>query len=133
MKVLEDITVLIAEDERPVRMLLLVVLESAGARVLEAENGEVAMRLLDLHPDVDVLCTDVNMPHMDGAALAALTRIRRPLMPIVACTAMDLEMSYPGLAAHVDATIQKPFVPSELIRAIATSLAGREPRTAAAS
>ena len=133
MKVLDDITVLIAEDERPVRMLLRVVLESAGARVLEAEHGEVAMRLLELHPDVDVLCTDVNMPHMDGAALAALARIRRPSMPIVACTAMDLDASYPGLASHVDATVQKPFVPSDLIRAIATALRHDDPRTAAAS
>ena len=39
MQPLQDITILIAEDERPVRMLVRVVLESAGARVIEAENG----------------------------------------------------------------------------------------------
>src|SRR5688572_29106406 len=55
MQPLHDITVLVAEDERPVRMLVRVVLESAGARVLEAEQGAIALRLLDLHPEVDVL------------------------------------------------------------------------------
>lgn len=118
MQPLHDITVLVAEDERPVRMLVRVVLESAGARVLEAEHGGVALRLLDLHPDIDVLCTDINMPHMDGIELATRVRDDRPDLPIVSCSAMDIMSSFPTLAALVDASIQKPFVPSDLVRAI---------------
>ena len=53
MKPLSDMTILVAEDERPVRMLLRVVLEAAGARVLEAEHGGIALRLLDLHQPRD--------------------------------------------------------------------------------
>lgn len=122
MKPLADITVLVAEDERPVRMLLRVVLESAGARVLEAEHGGVALRLLELHPDVDVLCTDVNMPVVDGEKLVAEARRARPNLPVVACSALDLESSRPGLAQGVDAVVQKPFVPSDLVRAIDTAI-----------
>jgi CheY-like chemotaxis protein len=132
MKMLKDITVLVAEDERPVRMLLRVVLESAGASVIEADNGATAVRLLDLHPNVDVLLTDVNMPMLDGAALARHARAARPSLPIVACSALDLEEARPGMLAHVDAVVRKPFVPSELIRAIAMALArGDDPALAA--
>lgn len=132
MQPLNDITVLVAEDERPVRMLVRVVLEAAGARVLEAENGAVALRLLDLHPEVGALCTDVNMPVLDGQGLTIAARMRRADLPVVACTAMDLDDSYPDLARLVDATVQKPFVPSELVRAIAETLQ-RPARPAAAA
>lgn len=118
MQPLADMTILVAEDERPVRMLLRVVLEAAGARVIEAEHGGVALRLLDLHPEVDVLCTDVNMPNVDGERLVVEARRSRPRLPVVACSAMDLDSSYPVLAACVDAVMRKPFVPSELVRAI---------------
>lgn len=128
MKPLADITVLIAEDERPVRMLLRVVLEAAGARVIEAEHGAVALRLLDLHPEVDVLCTDVNMPILDGVGLVTATRQRRPELPVVACTAMNVDESYPTLAPMVDEVVQKPFVPSELVRAINGALTRTDPR-----
>jgi CheY-like chemotaxis protein len=131
MKPLANITILVAEDERPVRMLLRVVLEAAGARVLEAEHGGVALRLLELHPDVDVLCTDVNMPHMDGEALVTSARGVRPSLPVVACSAMDLDSSYPRLAMAVDSVIQKPFVPSELVRAIDAAMARRAERIGA--
>jgi CheY-like chemotaxis protein len=131
MKPLADMTVLVAEDERPVRMLLRVVLEAAGARVIEAEHGGVALRLLDLHPEVDVLCTDVNMPQVDGAELVAIARRSRPELPVVACSAMDLDASYPLLAIAVDGVVQKPFVPSDLVRAIDAAAAPRAHRVGA--
>ncbi|MCW2921368.1 MAG: response regulator receiver protein [Thermoleophilia bacterium] len=133
MQPLHDITILVAEDERPVRMLVRVVLESAGARVLEAEQGAIALRLLDLHPEVDVLCTDVNMPVLDGAGLTLAARMRRPDLPVVACTAMDLDASYPALARAVDGVVQKPFVPSDLVRAIGDAVARRREVIVAAS
>jgi CheY-like chemotaxis protein len=133
MQPLQDITILVAEDERPVRMLVRVVLESAGARVIEAEQGAIALRLLDLHPEVDVLCTDVNMPVLDGAGLTHAARLRRPHLPVVACTAMDLDASYPELARAVDGVVQKPFVPSDLVRAIGDVVLRRRAAIVAAS
>lgn len=133
MQPLHDITVLVAEDERPVRMLVRVVLESAGARVIEAEHGAIALRLLDLHPEVDVLCTDVNMPVLDGAGLTRAARLRRPDLPVVACTAMDLVASHPELARSVDGVVQKPFVPSALVHAINVVMDQRRSDVVAAS
>ena len=134
MNPLAEITVLVAEDERPLRMLMRVVLEAAGARVIEAEHGAVALRMLQLHPEIDVLCTDVNMPILDGAALCTLIRADRPRLPVVACSALDVTESHPQLAAHASAIVQKPFVPSELVRAIrVAALAGQTAMHAAAS
>jgi len=129
MKPLQDITILVAEDERPVRMLLRVVLESAGARVIEAEDGVRALRMLDLHPEVTLLCTDVNMPNLGGGALVREARARRPELPVVACTALDLEGNGSPLAAAVDGIVHKPFVPVDLVRTVAEAIASRSAST----
>jgi CheY-like chemotaxis protein len=133
MKVLPDLTILVAEDERPVRMLVRVVLEAAGARVVEAENGAVALRLLDLHPEIDLICTDVGMPVLDGAALVRAVRTRRPELPIVACSALRLRETHPALEASVDGVVRKPFVPSDLVRTIDQARYSRVRRPVAAS
>lgn len=133
MKVLPNLTILVAEDERPVRMLVRVVLEAAGARVIEAENGAVALRLLDLHPEVDALCTDVNMPVLDGAGLVEAARARRPDLPIVACSALRLDETHPALDATVDAVVRKPFVPADLVRALDRAATRRHGRVHVAS
>lgn len=130
---LADITVLVAEDERPVRMLVRVVLESAGARVVEADNGAQALRLLDLHPDVDVLCTDVNMPEMDGVQLVSGAHVTRPDLPVVVCSAHDLLGHARGLRAAAAAVVRKPFIPSDLVRAVASARASTVPRIGASS
>lgn len=118
MRPLSNITVLVAEDERPVLMLLRVVLESAGARVLTAEDGERALRLLALHPEVDVLCTDLNMPRMDGQQLIHAALRSAPSMPVVVCTASEIGGSAPGLLGIVHGVVRKPFVPMDLVQAI---------------
>jgi CheY-like chemotaxis protein len=65
-------TVLIVEDEPLVRILTADALSEAGFDVLEAWNADEALALLDARAgDVQVLCTDVQMPgSMDGLALA---------------------------------------------------------------
>ena len=133
MKPLQDIPILIAEDERSVRMLLRVVLESAGARVIEAEDGIRALRLLDLHPEIALLCTDVNMPNLGGGGLVREARARRPELPVVACTALDLAGNGSPLALAADGIVQKPFVPAELVRTVHEALMQRQQTNRAAS
>jgi CheY-like chemotaxis protein len=122
MRPLDNTCVLVAEDERSVRMLLRVVFEAAGAQVLEAEDGQQALRLYDLHPDIDALCTDVNMPNLDGPGLVAALRAREPNLPIVACTALDLRGHASPLRALVDGHVQKPFSPADVVRAIGDAI-----------
>lgn len=110
--------ILVVEDERPVRMLLRVVLESAGATVVEAENGQQALRLLEVEGLFDLLVSDMNMPELDGAGLVAAVRGRwGNAMPVLMCSAMDVIAQSPQLGPLVQGVISKPFSPPALVRA----------------
>ena len=72
-------TVLVVEDEPRVRRTNVARLQNLGYRVLEAANGPAALAVLEAHPKVDVLFTDMVMPGgMTGADLAARVRALRP-------------------------------------------------------
>ncbi|SUZ31497.1 Sensor kinase CckA [Roseibaca ekhonensis] len=80
----ERSTILLVEDEAPVRSFAARALQLQGHRVLEADSGEAALELLGdptLRPDVFV--TDVIMPGLDGPGWVAEIRDRFPDTPIV--------------------------------------------------
>ena len=79
-----DETILVVEDDSEVRETAVAVLEELGYRVVEAEDGPSALRVLDAHPDVGLLFTDVIMPGgMNGPELADEVRRRRPGMKVL--------------------------------------------------
>jgi CheY-like chemotaxis protein len=78
--------VLVVEDETAVRQISVNALEELGYRVLEADSAALALRLLDSHPEVGLLFTDVVMPDMNGAKLAQEVRRRRPDVKILFTT-----------------------------------------------
>jgi PAS domain S-box-containing protein len=78
-------TILVAEDEAPVRRVIERVLKSAGYRVYVAANGHEALAMAPTLPHLDLLLTDVVMPGMSGVDLARqLTRARPDLRVILA-------------------------------------------------
>jgi two-component system cell cycle sensor histidine kinase/response regulator CckA len=77
-------TVLLVEDEDPVRLFSARALRSKGYRVLEARTGEAALELLEHQGDaIDLLITDVVMPRMDGPTLVARAREKLPEMRVM--------------------------------------------------
>lgn len=70
--------ILVVDDEPLVLMLAVEMLEDAGHLVVEAANGEAALRQLEAHPEINVLFTDINMPGMNGFVLAQEVNRRRP-------------------------------------------------------
>jgi two-component system KDP operon response regulator KdpE len=112
-------TVLIVDDDAVLRRLCRHTL-SASYRVIEAENGAQALRLLYQHrPDLVIL--DVSMPQMDG--WETCRRIRELTdTPIIMLTARDADHDVArGLDAGADDYVTKPFSPVELqarIRAV---------------
>ncbi len=78
----EGRTVLVVDDEAPVRDLVCETLRMLGYRVLEADSGAQALAILETEAPNLMLC-DFAMPVMNGAELALLARRRRPDMPIV--------------------------------------------------
>lgn len=77
-------TILVVEDDPDVRRTAVELLEELGYRVIEAEDGPSALRVLDNHSEIDLLFTDVVMPGgMKGPELAFEVRNRRPGMKVL--------------------------------------------------
>nr|WP_256476130.1 ATP-binding protein [Siccirubricoccus soli] len=80
-------TVLVVEDEPMVRDVAAAALEEAGYRVLLAAEGPAALELLEAHPEIALLFTDVVLTGpMNGKALADAVAARRPELPVLFCT-----------------------------------------------
>ena len=111
-------TVLVVEDEEPVRRLVVLGLRARGYRVLEAANGAQALELARAEDGIDMIVSDVMMPGMNGPALV------RELATLVP-RARALLMSGHADAALLDeapewrqAFVAKPFTPERLARKV---------------
>jgi CheY-like chemotaxis protein len=82
-------TVLVAEDEPVVREFMASALRDVGYNVLQAENGEEALRLFEVpdRPKIDLLLTDIVMPVMGGKELAYRVGSLFPETKIAFCSA----------------------------------------------
>jgi two-component system cell cycle sensor histidine kinase/response regulator CckA len=63
-------TVLVVEDQDPVRAMIVRILAGDGYLVLEARDGVEALEVLEANPDVSLILTDLEMPRMNGFELA---------------------------------------------------------------
>lgn len=113
-------TVLIIDDEAPIREMIAVALKMAGYSCLEAENAQTGHALVvDHQPDIILL--DWMMPDVSGIELARRLK-REPAsadIPIIMLTARGEEDNkVQGLEAGADDYITKPFSPRELIARI---------------
>jgi DNA-binding NtrC family response regulator len=70
-------TVLVVDDEEPVRVALTQVLQRLGYAVIAAESGEEALERLQQAP-VEVIVTDQHMPGLSGIDLLKIVRVRHP-------------------------------------------------------
>ena len=76
--------VLLVEDEGLIRLMTTEALQEEGFDVVEARDGDEAIRLLDGPDTFDVLLTDVRMPgEVDGIGVAKHARRRYPAIPIL--------------------------------------------------
>ncbi len=77
-------TILVVEDEVLVRIDLVDTIEDAGFQTIEANCADEAIRLLEAHPEITVLFTDIDMPGaMDGLKLSHYVRNRWPPVRII--------------------------------------------------
>ncbi len=109
-------TILLVEDEPAVRQLFAQALSRAGYRVLEARNGQEAIKIFDRHGDaIDLLLTDMRMPYMGGAELAQQLRSRRLTLKLICIS------GYPGTIDSEDLSpdfLAKPFSRDELLKKV---------------
>ena len=108
--------ILVVDDERAVRDSLRRALELEGYRVELAEDGEEALRRLDLEPPPDAVILDVLMPGADGLAVCRTIRAVGNEVPVLMLTARaEIDSRVEGLDAGADDYLPKPFALAELL------------------
>jgi CheY-like chemotaxis protein len=113
-------TILVVEDDADIRAAVVETLESSGYRVLAAHDGPEALAALDQNPGIDLMFSDVVMPHgVSGLELVRAAHHLRPDLQVL------LTSGYSAQALEVAPDfplIKKPYRLSELIRRIAGAL-----------
>jgi PAS domain S-box-containing protein len=119
-------TVLLVEDEAGVRKLARHLLESQGLNVLDAGNGPEALALAARRPGrIDLLVTDVIMPHMSGRELADRLTGQRPDLKVLFLSGYSQDViGNQGILPEGVAFLSKPFTPAALAEQIHSLLKG---------
>ncbi|MBK8165118.1 MAG: PAS domain-containing protein [bacterium] len=113
-------TILLAEDDADVRVLLCRGLRRAGYRVLEAADGDQAVALLEAHPGVvDLAVLDVVMPRRSGREAWAAMRERQPDLAVLFLSGypLDHDGNQPGWDPALP-LLRKPIAGDELCRQV---------------
>jgi DNA-binding response OmpR family regulator len=130
-------TVLVVDDEPDIRKLLRRVFEERGYRVLDADRGLAALRIVKETPP-DIIVLDAMLPEMHGFELARRLKgsQRYGRIPIIMVSAVykgwriaeDVKTSY-----GVDAYIEKPFKISDVLGAVEQAIVKAETASEASS
>lgn len=114
-------TILLVEDEQPIRRFLRPAIEAAGFKLIETSNGKDAiLQASQIPPDVIIL--DLGLPDLDG--LEVIKRLREwSRVPIIILSARGQETDkVKALDAGADDYVQKPFATGELMARVRVAL-----------
>jgi PAS domain S-box-containing protein len=120
-----SLSILLVEDEPALGRAMSALLALRGHEVAMAGDVESALAMLESHPDLDVLITDLGLPTRSGWELVESVRSSRPTLPIVVLSGWG-SLTDPGeaRARGVAAVLTKPTSDAELARVL-EELAGR--------
>jgi len=119
-------TILLVEDDVALRQLILSVLLRLGYKVLEAANGQQAVKIAKkLGSKIDLLLTDVVMPGLSGPRLADEISVIQPGMKVLFMSGYPEPGDADGQALEADKPLlHKPFKQPELARTLREVLEG---------
>jgi PAS domain S-box-containing protein len=122
-------TVLVAEDDVQVRDLTKRVLEGSGYQVMEAENGEEAMRVFNENKDkIQLLILDVIMPKKNGKEVYDEIKKTKPDIKAIFASGYNAEVIHKkGILEKGFSFITKPSSPQELLKKVREVLDNRGP------
>lgn len=114
--------ILVCEDDRNIRNLMVKFLKKDGYEVFESENGAQALDVLD-SSHIDLLITDVMMPVKDGIQLSLELREAGYKLPILIITAREsIEDKKTGFSSGADDYMVKPIDMDEMLMRVAALL-----------
>jgi signal transduction histidine kinase len=112
-------TILVVEDERVVRALMVRSLNGLGYSCVEAGNAEEALMVLRQEKQIDLVITDVVMPGTSGGDLGLIIADLYPTLPVLYVSGFaDNDVIRRGLLDASRPFLQKPFAPRELARKV---------------
>ncbi len=116
-------TILVAEDERPVRNIVARILRRAGYVVLEARDGQEAVDTFKAHQrTVSLLLLDAVMPRKSGSDALAEVRVLAPSIPVVMSSGYSDVLANNRELAPQTAFLGKPYEPDDLLRTVREQL-----------
>ena len=121
-------TILVADDDQWVRVLTRDVLAGEGYRVLEASDGQHAIRVASEHDGpVHLLLSDVMMPGMNGCELAVRLTTLLPAVKVLFMSAWDRDYLVSQGLNPIGPVITKPFTTEYLLRRVSMLLSRPTP------
>ena len=124
-----DTTVLVVDDESRMRKLIKDFLIQKNFNILEAEDGERALKIYEENKEkIDLILLDVMMPKLDGWSVLRNIRQENKKIPIIMLTARSEEQDELfGFELGVDEYITKPFSPKILVARVEAILKRSKP------
>lgn len=121
-------TILIIDDDESVRRFLHIVLQEAGYKVLEAENGKVGLRLAEI-TKLHLVISDIFMPEKDGIETVMELKSRWPDLKVMTISGGARDFSNQHYLTIVkklgaDKCLGKPFTAEQLEAAVKELLPG---------
>jgi two-component system cell cycle sensor histidine kinase/response regulator CckA len=109
------LAILLVDDEPAFRSLLAATLKMDGYHVVEACDGEEAVAAIQKVQRVDLVVTDIRMPHVDGITLARTVRRAQPGVPVLFITGYPDDL---GVPVPNSSMLSKPFLRDDLMKAV---------------
>ena len=107
--------ILVVEDNKNLRKLMITYLKRNNYETFEAEDGEIALDVLEKN-HIDIIITDIMMPNMDGYELTSELRQANYMIPILMVTAKEsIDDKRQGFLLGVDDYMVKPIDMDEMI------------------
>jgi CheY-like chemotaxis protein len=119
-------TILYVEDDALVSLATTDLLEEAGYSLHAAPDAKRALAVLEEHPEIDLVVTDIGLPGMDGHALAAEARRRRPDLKLLFLSGYDRSRLIGEPADARTEYLGKPYLDSDLLKILRRLLGAGE-------
>lgn len=124
ISILKNITILYAEDEASLREITLNILKGFTKKQFVAKDGQEGLDLFkENEEEIDLIITDVNMPHMNGLEMIKEIKQINPNIPIIVATAFsNTEYLLEAIDIGVDKYVLKPIDMKKLLQTMSQSL-----------